>query len=132
MSKDNGQESVSRPQEESGGADAAYNAVTYQPSVDVVQTSEELLIFADLPGALHDDIEVSFERGVLELRAKVARREPSRAVLLEEVRVGDFQRAFRLPEEFDGSQTRAEVHDGVLTLRIPKAQRARAQRIKIG
>ncbi|HUR28128.1 MAG TPA: Hsp20/alpha crystallin family protein [Planctomycetota bacterium] len=113
------------------GAAADAASVTYQPSVDIVHTNDELLIFADLPGAVHDGIEVSFERGVLELRARVARNETSRDALLEEVRVGDFQRAFRLPDDFDGSATRAEVRDGVLTLRIPKAQSARAQRIEI-
>ena len=113
------------------GVPAEDASVAYQPSVDIVHTENELLIQADLPGAAHDGIEVSFERGMLELRARVARREGAGTALLEEFRVGDFQRAFRLPEDYDGSETRAEVHDGVLTLRIPKARSARPKRIEI-
>src|SRR5687767_4637898 len=107
------------------------SAVTFRPNVGIVNAGDEVLIFADLPGAEPDGSDVRFERGVLELKAKVAPRAAGRTRVLEEYRVGDFQRSFRLPEEFNGSGTSAEFQNGVLCLRVPKSTEARAHRIQV-
>lgn len=112
-------------------AERAQPARTFRPSVDILHADDALLIFADLPGALPDAIQVQFDRGVLALTANVAPRAISGVTISREYAVGDFQRSFRLPDEFDGSKTSAEYRDGVLCLRVPKADEARAQRIEI-
>jgi HSP20 family molecular chaperone IbpA len=101
------------------------------PSVDIVSGQDEVLIFADLPGVEAASIEVQFERGVLELCAKAPARTENRRALREEFALGDWRRSFRLSDEFDGSKTSAEYHNGVLCLRIPKAESARAQRVTV-
>lgn len=106
------------------------SASSFRPNIDIVSAENEVMILADLPGVEPEGIEVKFDRGVLELHAKLAPREQRRVPLSEEYAVGDFRRAFQLAEEFDGAKTNAEFHDGVLCLRIPKAA-ARSQRVQI-
>lgn len=103
----------------------------FTPSVDIVCGQDEVLIFADLPGAKPQGIEVSFDRGVLRLDARVERRSSSGRPLRQEYAVGDYRRSFTLSEEYDGSKTRAEFHDGVLCLTIPKAAVAPVKRVEI-
>jgi HSP20 family protein len=104
---------------------------TFTPNVDIVRGPDEVLIYADLPGAKPESLDVSFDRGVLQLFARVDRREPAGRAVREEYAVGDYRRSFTLSEEYDGSKTSAEFHEGVLCLRIPKAAAARAQRVQI-
>lgn len=103
----------------------------YTPNVDIVRSADEVLIYADLPGADPQSIEVNFDRGVLQLHARVTPRALSGNPLREEYSVGDWRRSFTLSEEYEGASTAAEYHDGVLCLRIPKAAQARAQRVPI-
>lgn len=104
---------------------------TFRPNVDIVSTDDEILIYADVPGARFDGIEVQFDRGVLELSARVLPRPGARTPLREEYAVGSFHRAFRLAEEFDGSKTTAEHRNGVLCLRVPKAEAAKATKVEV-
>jgi len=110
---------------------AVRSATSFRPNIDIVSAENEVVILADVPGVEAEAIEVKFDRGVLELYAKVSPRNPRRTALSEEYAVGDFRRAFQLAEEFDGAKTSAEFHDGVLCLRIPKAALARTQRVQI-
>ena len=111
--------------------DAAESKAMFQPNVDIVSAENEVLIYADLPGAEYDGIDVSFDRGVLELNARIAQREPAGKAVVQEYAVGDFRRSFRLPEDYDAARASAEFRDGVLCLRVPKAQAARAHKIAI-
>jgi HSP20 family protein len=112
-------------------AEHAQRLTTFRPNVDIVHGGDAVLIFADLPGAAPDAIEVRFDRSVLALTARVAARANSGATISKEYSVGDYQRSFRLPEDFDGSKTTAEYRDGVLCLRVPKAKEARSHKIEI-
>lgn len=103
----------------------------FTPNVDIVRGQDEILIYADLPGAAADGVEVSFDRGVLQLQASVAKRTPPGRPVREEYAVGDYRRSFTLAEEYDGSKASAEFEHGVLCLRIPKAAQARAHRVEI-
>lgn len=112
-------------------AETSENLPTFQPNVDIVRTENEAFIHADLPGVEPRAIEVRFERGVLELRGKLAARPSGRKPLREEYALGNFARSFTLSDEFDGAGTTADYTDGVLTLRIPLAERARSRKIEV-
>src|SRR5436190_23682330 len=74
--------------------------VTYTPRVDILETEEELLLLADLPGVKEGDVDIRFESGELTLHA---RRAPAKrtGALLWENEAGDFFRAFRISEQVD-------------------------------
>jgi HSP20 family protein len=103
----------------------------YRPAVDILELADELVVHADVPGASSDGIDINFEDGSLTIYAKVADRPPTGPVLLREYGVGDFRRTFRVSEQIDASRISAQYHDGVLTLHLPKADRARPRKIQV-
>jgi len=104
--------------------------VTYTPSVDILETDEELFLFADLPGVKEGDVDIRFENGELTLHA---RRSPSKmtGVVVWENEVGDFFRAFRISEQIDTGKIWAELKNGVLTLHLPKVEAAKPRKITV-
>lgn len=103
----------------------------YRPSVDILETSDDYILQADLPGAKGDLIDVRYEDGELTLRAPIEAREVPGRPLLAEYGVGDFHRAFRLSEQIDASRITAEYARGVLTLRLPKTEAVRPRKIAV-
>jgi len=104
----------------------------YRPVVDILETSDELRVVADIPGAKAEDIDVEFENGVLTIHAKVKPRQPEGTdYLLREYGVGDFHRAFQVSEQVDAARISAEYSEGVLVLHLPKAEEAKARKIEV-
>jgi HSP20 family protein len=107
---------------------------TYRPNVDIFDTSEAIVLQADMPGADNERIEVSFEAGVLSIEAPVTpRTRPASArTLVQEYGIGDFHRRFEVDHTaIDTQNVSAEYRDGVLTVHLPKAQQARRQRVPV-
>ena len=104
--------------------------VTYTPRVDILETEEELLLLADLPGVKEGDVDIRFENGELTLHARRAPMRTTGAVLWEN-EVGDFFRAFRISEQIDAEKIWAELKLGVLTLHLPKVEAAKPRKITV-
>ena len=105
--------------------------VTVTPPVDILETDEELMLYADLPGVTQDDVDIRFENGELTLHARRATSPAGREALLWENETGDFFRAFRISEQVDGGRIWAELKNGVLTLHLPKVEAAKPRRIAV-
>lgn len=104
----------------------------YRPAVDIVEQADAFVVRADVPGATAKDLSIEFEKGVLSLRAAVAQREPKGVKpLAREFGVGDFTREFRIGEGIDMAAVTAECANGVLTLRLPKAEAAKPRKIEV-
>lgn len=114
------------------GAEPTRNENTYLPNVDIFETSEELQVVMDLPGASPEGVDITFEKGTLAIHAKVEeRRAEGAAYLLREYGVGDFTRSFQVGEKIDSAKITAEFDAGVLTLHLPKAQAAKTRKIEV-
>jgi HSP20 family molecular chaperone IbpA len=102
------------------------------PPIDIHEAPDGLKLEADLPGATEQSLQIQLEDNVLSLYAKVDSPAPEGARLLhEEYRLGDYRRSFILSDEVDRERIAAELKNGVLTLVLPKAERARTRRIEI-
>lgn len=105
---------------------------TYVPAVDIIEKADEFLLFADVPGATGDRIDVNYENGLLTIHADIDPAPRMRENwLLREYGVGDFDRSFRIGEGIDANAITAEVRHGVLTLRLPKAESVKPRRIAV-
>lgn len=106
---------------------------SYSPDVDIIETPDELLLIADLPGVTAENVTAQYERGTLTIQGRPTARQEreGRDWLLNEYGVGDFHRAFQLGEGIDAERIVAEVADGVLTLHLPKAAKARVRKIPV-
>lgn len=108
------------------------DAETLLPAVDIYETDDGAVLVVDLPGCDEDGVDLSVEDGVLTVKARPT---PADAEGLElasaEYSVGTFERTFTLSELVDAQQIQASVKDGVLRLRLPKAEAAKPKKIAI-
>lgn len=110
----------------------AEQRLCFCPAIDVIETREGFRIVADVPGADPDSIDLGLDGGVLTLTARVAASTHNRGRLLGGAYpTGDYQRSFRLGESIDTAAIAASHRDGVLTITLPKSQRAGSHRIPI-
>ena len=117
---------------EADGAELTRSGQCYRPQVDILEQGDELLVLADVPGARAEGIDVKFEDGTLTIHAPVEpRQKPDHEFLLREYGVGDYWRTFRVSEAIDASRITAGYADGVLTLRLPKADAAKPRKISV-
>lgn len=100
------------------------------PSVDIYENSEEILLFADLPGVKKDDITIDLDNGQLTV---VGNRymEQEKDMQLEEFGSAQFRRVFSVPQGIDQTKVDAELNDGVLKLHLPKSESVKPRRIEV-
>lgn len=102
----------------------------YKPPVDIFESADELVIVADIPGSSSEDIAVEFAKGVLSIRAEMARKERKR-MLVEEWRTGVYERVFEISEQIDADRIAAEYREGVLRVTLPKSTAAKLRKIEV-
>lgn len=102
--------------------------------MDAYREGDEYVIVLDLPGVAEDALDIDVERNMLTVKAE--RRPAARAedvhVELSERPLGAFSRQLVLADTLDTERIRADYDAGVLTLRIPIAERAKPRKIRIG
>jgi len=104
----------------------------FTPLADIVETGEEFIFQADLPGVKAGDVDVSYENGVLTIEGKVQPRQPAgQGYVWREYGVGHFYRQFSLGTPINLDGIRAELKSGVLELHVPKAESAKTRKIEI-
>lgn len=103
----------------------------YLPNVDICESENELTLFADVPGAASDGVDVNFENGTLTICARVEPRWHGRDYVLREYGIGDFYRTFQVDESIDAEHITAEYRDGVLILHLPKVEAVKPRKISV-
>ncbi len=106
---------------------------SWMPSMDVYETEDEIVAKLELPGIEPDDVEVAVEDSTLTVSgsrafANEVREESYRRV---ERRYGSFTRSITLPQTVDAEKVRAAFDKGVLTIEVPKVERAKPRKIEI-
>ena len=101
-------------------------------ALDVYETADEVVLRADLPGVRPEDVQVSHHGGQVVIRAKRAVDAPEGARwLLHQTPVGDLVQAVGLPVPVDLDGVQAQCSDGILEMRLPKAEHARPRTIPV-
>jgi len=101
--------------------------------MDVIHRDDALVVRADLPGVAADSINVTLENRLLTITAeRRAAYGEGDNVLLQERFDGEISRRLRVPEWVDADAVAADYVDGVLTVRMPLAERAKPRRITVG
>jgi HSP20 family protein len=117
-----------------GGSDPPptnLDPTVWSPSVDVYETSDEMIVVAEVPGVDPASIELAVTGGVLTLRGVKQSSEPESQLQLRERRFGAFHRQLVLPNEVDFDNAQAEARLGVLKIRLPKRTAAKPRTIPI-
>lgn len=100
------------------------------PAVNIIETEEGLTLTADVPGATRDNLNVDVEKGILTISAPISRSMPGTPGYTE-FELADYYRQFAIPESLDHAKATADLANGILTLKIPKAEAAKPRKIEI-
>ena len=105
----------------------------WQPSLDLSETKDAVIVKAEIPGVEEKDIAVSLQDGMLTIKGEkeAEKEEKDKRYHRVERSYGAFFRAVRLPAAVDGSKVTAEYKSGVLTVTLPKAPEAKGTTIPV-
>ena len=105
----------------------------WNPSVDIYENKEHIVLEAELPGMNRDDFELSVENNVITLRGErqFEKKDDSDNYHRVERSYGSFTRSFTLPQTVSAEGATAEYRNGVLRVTLPKREETKARRIQI-
>ena len=105
---------------------------TYGLPVDILETDDAYILYATVAGVPGENVDVTFEDGVLSISIKAAPFEQKGRWVRQERPWGNWARKLELPKEVQPDGIHADVEHGVLTVTIPKAAQAQPVRIPVG
>ncbi|MBC7911770.1 MAG: Hsp20/alpha crystallin family protein [Pyrinomonadaceae bacterium] len=119
---------LSRTFGEEGIARGAWN-----PSVDIYENKDQIVLEAELPGMKREDFDLSIENNVITLRGerRFEKKEESDNYHRVERAYGSFARSFTLPQTVQADDVTAEYRNGVLRVTMPKREEVKARRIEV-
>jgi HSP20 family protein len=115
---------------------AAFPVSGFRPAIDLYDAGDQLVVKAVIPGAKPEDLQLSLEQNVLTIQGSYGYwlpEEQARQITWyrQEIGHGQFMENISLPVPVDAEQIQATFEDGILTVRLPKAEQARTKSIPI-
>jgi HSP20 family protein len=103
----------------------------WSPFVDIEETDEAYVIEAELPGVKREDVNIELVGNEVTITGELKERERKGLLRRQTRRVGRFDYRVTLPDQVDRDKIDADLKEGVLTVRVPKAERAQRRRIEV-
>ncbi len=105
-----------------------------QLALDIYQTASDVIVEAPIAGVKPEDLDISINNDVLTIKGerKRTREVESDELLYHEVHWGQFSRSIILPVDVINDRIEADLKDGILTVRLPKANKSRSIKVKLG
>jgi len=103
------------------------------PSVDIYETDSDFVVKASVPGVKQEDLDINIVGDTLTIKGEVKaeQEEKGRNYYRQECRYGTFARSLTLPAELNADKADASMENGVLTLTIPKTEKAKPKAIQV-
>ena len=116
-----------------GFGDEGIGRGAWNPSVDIFENKDQIVLEAELPGMSRDDFELTVENNVITLRGErqFEKKEETDNYHRVERSYGSFTRSFTLPQTVSAEGANAEYRNGVLRVTLPKREETKARRIEI-
>lgn len=105
----------------------------WAPSVDISETGNEYLIRAELPAVKKEDLQITFDGGMLTVSGERRQKVDDKNERFHRVEsfYGKFSRSFTLPESVDSAAIKADSKDGIVTIHVPKTKSESKKPIEI-
>lgn len=110
---------------------ALTEAAGWAPAVDVEEQDDAYVVEAEVPGVKHDDVNIELVGNELAISGEVKEKEREGVLRRKTRRIGRFEYRVRLPDQVDPERVDANLTDGVLTVRVPKSEKAQRRRIEV-
>jgi HSP20 family protein len=102
------------------------------PLINVFNDGEDFVVVAELPGVKKEDLDVQVRGDTLRIQGqKTIAYDENASVHRRERATGQFDRTLTLPDDVDAAKVSADYRDGVLTLRLPRAESAKPRNVTI-
>ncbi|MFY9827437.1 MAG: Hsp20/alpha crystallin family protein [Rhodoplanes sp.] len=123
---------VQQKREVESKQEATIPARVFVPATDIFETDEALTVSLEMPGVDKDKVDVKVENDVLKIEGWIdfSRYEGLQPIYTE-YNIGNFARSFQLSSKIDQDRISAELRDGVMTLVLPKSERAKPRKIAV-
>jgi HSP20 family protein len=111
----------------------SFSAANFVPALDVYQTDTDVVVETPLAGIKPENVNISLENDILTIEGKSEKKSEvdEKNYFRREVRRGAFHRSVAMPVAVDGNKAKAEYHDGLLKIVIPKDEDTKAKCINI-
>jgi HSP20 family protein len=106
-------------------------AAAWAPPVDVEEEDGAYVIEAEVPGVNRKDVNIELVGNELTISGEIKEKERKGILRRQTRRVGRFEYRVALPDPVDGDKIDANLKDGILTVRVPKAEQAQRRRVEI-
>jgi HSP20 family protein len=103
----------------------------FRPDVDIFEGEDALIMVADVPGSSNEGIELDLQDNTLNLTATVGGTDSKWKPIYLEYEIGHYVRQFRIGQIVDMAKISAQVKDGVLTVTLPKVEKALPRKISV-
>jgi HSP20 family protein len=113
--------------------DGASGAPVWTPAIDIYERRDAYLVAVEIPGATPDEIEITFQDGLLTIQGDrhVATEASAEQVHRSERQHGAFRRSITMPRDVEADKIEASAQDGVLEIMVPKPREVRGKRIQV-
>jgi HSP20 family protein len=123
---------VQKKRELEGKEESTIPARTFMPTADIYEDRDSLKVVLEMPGVEKGNVNVRVEEGVLVVEGRLdLTKYRGLQPLYTEYNIGNYARSFRLSNAIDQGKIGAELKDGVLSLTLPKAEKAKPRTIQV-
>ena len=113
---------------------SSLNSAIRLPAIDINETEGAYLVKAELPGMRKQDLDITIDNGVVTINAEHVEKADEKSdgrLIRRERSYGKFTRLLHLGEDVDEEKVTANYQDGILSLTLPKAEKAQSRQVKI-
>ena len=123
---------VQQKREVESKQEATIPARVFVPATDIFETDEALTVILEMPGVDKNKVDVKVGNDVLKIEGWIdfSRYEALQPVYTE-YNIGNYARSFQLSSKIDQDRISAELRDGVMTLVLPKSEKAKSRKIAV-
>lgn len=121
------------PVRKEGEREERMTLTDWAPLVDVIEDEKEYLVKAELPEVKKEDVKIAVQDDVLTMSGERMQEKEEKGKKFHRIEraYGSFSRSFTLPEDADASKITADFKNGVLTVHLPKSERAKPKSIEV-
>jgi len=111
------------------GIEGNRGKLDWAPSADINETDKEYVIRAELPAVKKEDVQVTFDGGMITIKGERKQQKEDKNEKFHRVEsfYGSFERSFSLPDNVNADAIRCDSKDGILTVHIPKTETSKRQ-----